>query len=67
MKIGDRRTVKPVCFEVAGANGKPTAITGTAVYVHPEGRFCVLEFEVGRRESVTLRESFKLIKGEITE
>lgn len=67
MKLGDRRTVKPVTFDVAGANGKPTTITGTVVYIHPARRFCVLEFKVGKLGEATLRESFKLIEGEIAE
>lgn len=60
IKLGDRITVKPATFDVPGKDGKPKAIPGTVVYVHPGGRYCVLEFDVGRREPVTIRESFQL-------
>ena len=53
IKLGDRITVKPATFDVPGKDGKPKAIPGTVVYVHPAGRYCVLEFDVGRREPVT--------------
>lgn len=59
IKLGDRITVKPATFDVPGKDGKPKAIPGTVVYVHPGGRYCVLEFDVGRREPVTIRESFQ--------
>ena len=52
---------------VPGKDGKPKAIPGTVVYVHPGGRYCVLEFDVGRREPVTIRESFRLIDGRVAE
>jgi hypothetical protein len=54
IKLGDRITVKPATFDVPGKDGKPKAIPGTVVYVHPGGRYCVLEFDVGRREPVTI-------------
>lgn len=60
IKLGDRITVKPATFDVPGKDGKPKAIPGTVVYIHPAGRYCVLEFDVGRREPVTIRESFQL-------
>lgn len=31
------------------------------------GKDCVLEFEVGRREPTTIRESFQLIDGRVAE
>ena len=65
IKLGDRIAVKPVTFDIPGNPGKPKAIPGTVVYIHPEGRYCILEFEVGIRETVTLRESFKLVNGEV--
>lgn len=55
IKLGDCITVKPATFDVPGKDGKPKAIPGTVVYVHPAGRYCVLEFDVGRREPVTTR------------
>ena len=54
IKLGDRITVKPATFDVPGKDGKPKAIPGTVVYVHPGGRYCVLEFDIGRREPVTI-------------
>lgn len=65
IQLGDRRTVKPVTFCVAGKDGKEKALSGTVVYIHPAARYCILTFEVGLRESVTLRESFQLVEGEI--
>ena len=50
-----------------GKDGKPKAIPGTVVYIHPAGRYCVLGFDVGRREPVTIRESFQLIDGRVAE
>lgn len=67
IKLGDRITVKPATFDVPGKDGKPKAIPGTVAYVHPAGRYCVLEFDVGRREPVTIRESFRLIDGRVAE
>ena len=67
IKLGDRITVKPATFDVPGKDGKPKAIPGTVVYIHPAGRYCVLEFDVGRREPVTIRESFQLIDGRVAE
>lgn len=46
IKLGDCITVKPATFDVPGKDGKPKAIPGTVVYVHPAGRYCVLEFDV---------------------
>lgn len=63
IKLGDRITVKPATFDVPGKDGKPKAIPGTV----PGGRYCVLEFDVGRREPVTIRESFQLIDGRVAE
>ena len=45
--------------------GKKKTATGRVVYIHPRGRYCTLEFEVGVREPVKLRESFQLVEGEI--
>lgn len=65
IKLGDRITVKPATFDVPGKDGKPKAIPGTVVYVHPGGRYCVLENAL--REPVTIRESFQLIDGRVAE
>ena len=67
IKLGDRITVKPATFDAPGKDGKPKAIPGAVVYVHPAGRYCVLEFDVGRREPVAIRESFQLIDGRVAE
>ena len=67
IKLGDRITVKPATFDVPGEKGRAKAIPGTVVYIHPAGRYCVLEFDVGRREPVTIRESFQLIDGRAAE
>ena len=66
IKPGDRRTVHPVTFDVYGENGKPRPISGIVVYIHPAARYCTLEFEVGRN-GAKMRESFKLVEGEILE
>ena len=63
VKLGDRRTVRPVTLD-GHDKGKPRPLTGTVVYIHPAGRFCVLEFEVGYHGQ-RLRESFQLVEGEI--
>lgn len=66
IKLGDRRSVFPVTIDISdGEKGKKRPITGTVVYVHPRGRYCIIEFEVGIREKVKLRESFKLVDGEV--
>lgn len=66
VKLGERRTVVPVTLDALNGKGKPRPLTGTVVYIHPAGRFCVLEFEVGIHGE-RLRESFQLIEGEIVE
>ena len=65
VKLGDRRTVHPATLD-GHEKGKPRPLTGTVVYIHPAGRYCVLEFEVGTRGE-RIRESFQLIEGEIAE
>lgn len=65
VKLGDRRTVHPATLD-GHEKGKPRPLTGTVVYIHPAGRFCTLEFEVGTRGE-RIRESFQLIEGEIAE
>lgn len=65
IRLGDRVTVKPVTFSVSGKDGKEKSLPGRVVYIHPKGRYCTLEFEVGVRETVKLRESFQLVEGEI--
>lgn len=64
IKLGDTRTVKPVTFSVTGEGGKEKALVGTVVYIHPAARYCTLKFEVGNL-GAKIRESFKLVKGEI--
>lgn len=57
--IGDHITVKPDTFDVLDKDSKPKAIPGTVVYIHPAGRFCVLEFVVGIRKPAIIRESLQ--------
>lgn len=67
IKLGERRTVAPITLGNGSASGKqPKPLTGTVVYMHPAGRFCTLEFAVGR-DGNRVRESFQLIKGVISE
>lgn len=61
IKLGDLRTGYPVTLDTADGK-KRRPVTGTVVYIHPRGRFCVLEFEV---RGGHIRESFQLIEGEI--
>lgn len=65
IKLGDRRTVHPVTLD-GHEKGKPRPLTGTVVYIHPAGRYCAIEFEVGR-DGERVRESFRLVEGEILE
>ena len=66
IRLGDRRSVHPVTFDHGETKeGKKKTASGRVVYIHPQGRYCTLEFEVGVREPVKLRESFKLVEGEI--
>ena len=67
IRLGGRITLKPVTFDVSDKKGKPKAIPGTVVYVHPKRRYCTLEFDVGRSEPAHIRESFQLIDGRIAE
>lgn len=71
VKVGDYLTVHPVSFDhgEAGERKKKTEKTarGRVVYVHPAGRYCIIEFEVGTRERATIRESFQLVKGAVLE
>lgn len=64
VEIGCSRTVKPVTFSVTGADGKEKTVCGTVSYIHPKRCFCVLDFAV---KGGSIRESFKLIDGEIAE
>lgn len=65
VKIGDKVLLHPETFGESGEKGRPPApMPGRIVYIHSEARFCTVAFEVGR-DGLTIRESFKLIKGEI--
>ena len=50
VKIGDKVARRPVSFSDSAEKGAKT-LRGTVVYVHPKGRFHVVEFEKGIRES----------------
>lgn len=54
-------------IEVEELRNISNLVNCTVVYIHPAGRYCVLEFDVGRREPVTIRESFQLIDGRVAE
>lgn len=57
VKVGDRIT-KPlewVAVERRNGYAKKHHATGTVTYVHPEGRFYMMEFKIGER---TLKECF---------
>lgn len=43
LKLGDRIRVVPETLGME--DGKRQLRTGTVIYIHPQGRFCVLEFE----------------------
>lgn len=65
VKLGDKVLLRPTTFGESGEKGAPPAQRpGRIVYVHPEGRFCTVAFEA-HWDGQTIRESFKLIKGEI--
>ena len=53
VEMNQKYRVKPV-FSVT-QKGKPRAMVGRVVYVHPEGRYAVLEFEGPKGKA---RESF---------
>lgn len=66
IRLGDRIAVRPVTFDAGETpDGKKKTATGRVVYIHPRGRYCTLEFKVGAREPVKLRESFRLVDGEV--
>ena len=50
VRIGDVVQRRPVSFSDGDAKNART-MRGTVVYVHPTGRFHVVEFEKGVRES----------------
>lgn len=62
--LGCSRTVKPVTFGDTGRDGKEKSVCGTVTYIHPQCRFCMLEFAV---KGGIIRESFQLIEGEIAQ
>ena len=67
LKLGDRIRVVPETLGME--DGKQQPRTGTVIYIHPQGRFCVLEFEPQVRGGILsdpyqrrapIRESFLL-------
>lgn len=64
VEIGCSRAVKPVTFSVTGRDGKEKSVYGTVTYIHPQCRFCLMEFAV---KGGVIRESFQLIDGEIAQ
>ena len=66
VKLGDQVLLRPTTFGEAEKGKPPSQRPGRIVYIHPEGRFCIVAFEAARGEKI-IRESFKLVKGEIME
>lgn len=62
LKVGDR--VSRVCVTLTGQDGLdskcPARMTGRVVWIHPEGRFHVVEFLLG---GGIVRECFKGVEG----
>ena len=57
MKIGDRVQCRPTLDGKKERSGKiPPMMAGTVIYIHPRGRFHVVEFNFG---GIKLRESFR--------
>lgn len=59
MEVGDKVTRYPTTFENTEKNlaeRKMRPLTGTVIYIHPQKRFHVVEFEV---RGVKFRESFQ--------
>lgn len=59
MQVGDTVTVVPQTLDFNLHNKTavvPQPMTGTVVYIHPKGRFCVVEFAF--RFGYTVREAF---------
>lgn len=44
--IGDKKTFVPAAFEAGLPSGYAKAVTGTVVWIHPRGRFYLVEVEV---------------------
>lgn len=44
-KIGAKKTFKPAALENGLPNDCPKTVTGTVVWVHPQGRFYIVEVE----------------------
>lgn len=45
-KIGDKKACKPAAFETGLPYDCPRTVTGTVVWIHPKGRFYVVEVEI---------------------
>lgn len=44
-QIGDKKTFKPAALENGLPNDCPRTVTGTVVWVHPQGRFYIVEVD----------------------
>lgn len=64
IRIGDTLMAKPVTFGGRDQTGARKAMPGTVIFVHPQRRFCTLEFTVGL--GAKIRESFYIYAGRIT-
>ena len=49
MELGEKYRVTPA-FSVAKNCERPRSMVGKVTYIHPRGRFVVLEFDGGSRE-----------------
>ncbi len=52
VRVGDTVQRRPISFSDSDAKNA-RLLRGTVIYVHPAGRFHVVEFEKGVRESFT--------------
>nr|DAZ75803.1 MAG TPA: hypothetical protein [Caudoviricetes sp.] len=60
IKVGDRVTRRPISFTDSVDGGKTARkMAGTVIYVHPQGRYHVVEFGQGAK---AVRESFRGIR-----
>jgi hypothetical protein len=64
IKVGDTLMAKPVTFGGRDEAGARKAMPGTVIFVHPQRRFCTLEFTGAR--GAKIRESFYINHERIT-
>ncbi len=64
IKIGDVVSVRSPTLPTSGQYTVLKRHTGRVIYIHPRGRWCLIEFKAGTRGG-TVRECFFLRHGEI--